>query len=52
MTALVFDAESKYFSPDFLVRYEEHEDHLKGRPNHCSGAPAVGGIWYRRSDKL
>lgn len=27
-----FDAESPYFNPDNLVRYEDHEDQLKGQP--------------------
>lgn len=28
---LAFDAESPYFDPDSLVRYDDHEDHLKGK---------------------
>ncbi len=28
---LSFDAESPYFDPDTLVRYDDHEDHLKGK---------------------
>jgi hypothetical protein len=29
---LTFDAESLYFDPDSLVKYEDHEDHLKDKP--------------------
>lgn len=29
---LDFDAESRLFDPDTLVKYDDHEDHLKGRP--------------------
>jgi hypothetical protein len=29
---LAFDADSEYLKPHTLVRYDEHEDHLKGRP--------------------
>ncbi|KAH8587067.1 hypothetical protein B0O99DRAFT_527398 [Bisporella sp. PMI_857] len=28
---LAFNAESPYFDPDSLVKYDDHEDHLKGR---------------------
>jgi len=27
-----FDAESPFFDPDSLVRYDDHEDGLRGRP--------------------
>jgi len=47
---LKFDASSPFFDPDSLVRYDDHQDLLKGRPITVMVCPLLQGFGTDQGD--